>query len=117
VTRYEGPRSPTPKLVYEINLWQVRIFTTDNNRVGVPVMFKAPYSIYMNALGVLGRAMARGQITRITFGPIPRANIRAWDRADKAAGLKSATGWRSHLERYEDAFERISGELDIDWAA
>lgn len=101
--------SPTPPLTYEPRLWQVRIYTPEDNFHGVPVMFKAPYGVYMNALQVLGRAMARGQITRIAYGPIPKTKTRELDREDKR--------WRDKLERYEVAFERVGLQLGIDWGA
>lgn len=101
--------SPTPPLVYEPRLWRVRIFTPENPAVGTSAMFKAPYGVYMNALQVLGRAMARGQITRIEYGPISKRQIKLLTRENPR--------WRDGLERYEVVFERLGTELGIDWGA
>ena len=101
--------SPTPPVVYEPRLWRVRIFTVESPAVGTAAIFKAPYGVYMNALQVLGRAMARGQIARIEYGPLSKRQIRLLTREDPA--------WRSKLERYETVFDRLSLELGIDWGA
>jgi hypothetical protein len=101
-----GDRSPTPAVVYEPRLWKARIWVPGGPFEGVGIRFKAPYGVYMNALQVLGRAAARRQITRFSVGPVSTSELRRWTKADRAA-----------LQRYEDAFEAVGREWQIDWAA
>lgn len=97
-------RSPTPPKVYEPRLWKGRVWVKGGPIAGYGFRFKAPYGVYMNALELLGRAMARGQILRFQMGPITPAELR--DRAMVAA-----------LTRYEPAFELLGLQLGIDWSA
>jgi hypothetical protein len=101
--------SPTPLTVYEPRLFRVRLWTPENPFRGVVFHFKAPYGVYMNALQVLGRAMARGQITRLEFGPLSPRQIKALD--------ENEPGWRKRLTRYEQVFEQIGHDYHLDWSA
>ena len=96
-------RSPTPAPVYEPRLWAGRIWVPGGPFEGIPFAFKAPYGVYMNALQVLGRAMARGQITRQQMGPMSKTRLRQLDR--------------SSLRRYEEVFADLSRAHGIDWGA
>jgi hypothetical protein len=102
----DGPKSPTPPVVYEPRIWRARIWKTGAGRGGAGVVFKAPYGVYMNAVQVLARAAARGQISRIQYGPVPAAELKHWTKEDRAA-----------LERYEDVFAKLGAAHQIDWDA
>jgi hypothetical protein len=97
------PRSPTPPVVYEPRIFSGRIWIAGGPFAGIPFTFKAPYGVYMNAIQVLGRAMARGQISRFQIGPTSKTKLRSLDRTT--------------LVRYEDAFASLSRAHSIDWSA
>ena len=96
-------RSPTPRKTYEPRWWKVRIWTKGGPFEGTPIQFNAPYGVYMNAIQILGRAIARGQIQRFTFGPLTARDFKSLDRANR--------------QRYEQAFAQVGQALGIDWAA
>ena len=111
-----GPVSPTPAIVYEARLFACRVWLPDaalahlppaERRIvklaGVGFSIKAPYGVAMNAASVLARACARWQITRFTFGPMSKRQLKKLDR--------------TRLERYEDAFERLGREWAVNWNA
>lgn len=103
------PVSPTPPTVYEPRLFRVRLWTPANPFRGVVFYFKAPYGVYMNALQLIGRAAARGQVTRFEFGPLSTYQIAALD--------ENEPGWRKQLTRFEQVFEQIGRDHQIDWSA
>lgn len=100
---FMAPRTPTPELVYEPRIWSGRLWLVDGPFEGIPFAFKAPYGVYMNALQILGRAMARRQITRFQMGPMSKTKLRSLDRA--------------RLARYEDVFADLGRTHTIDWSA
>ena len=102
----EGPKSPTPTVVYEPRIWKVRIWKSGTGVAGAGVTFKAPYGVAVNAAQVLARAAARRQITRFAFGPVPNSELKSWGKAERNA-----------LTRYEDAFDQLSATHQIDWDA
>lgn len=97
------PRSPTPQLVYEPRIFSGRIWVAGGPFAGIPFDFKAPYGVYMNALQILGRAMARRQILRFQIGPTSKTKLRTIDR--------------TRLVRYEEAFEALARAHGLDWSA
>lgn len=103
MTAFMTPRSPTPEVVYEPRIWSGRIWIEGGPFAGIPFAFKAPYGVYMNAIQILGRAMARRQITRFQIGPASKTKLRRLDR--------------STLVRYEDAFASLARTYRIDWGA
>lgn len=98
-----GPVSPTPLEVYEPRIWKARIWVAGGPFEGVPVFFKAPYGVYMNAVQLLARAVARSQIARFTFGPATKRDFRTLDR--KA------------LRRFDEAFVPIAEQYSINLSA
>lgn len=95
--------SPTPPAVYEPRIWSGRIWVPGGPFEGIAFAFKAPYGVYMNALQILGRAMARRQILRFQMGPTSKTKLRSLDR--------------SALLRYEPVFDELAQRLGIDWSA
>jgi hypothetical protein len=98
-----GPVSPTPIAVYEPRIWKVRIWTKGGPFEGTGVFFKAPYGVYMNAVQLLARAVARNQISRFSFGPLTKRDFATLDR--KA------------LRRFDEAFAPIAERYQIDLSA
>ena len=101
-----GPRSPTPRLVYERRFYKVRIWVPDGPFEGIGLTFRAPYGVAVNASELLARAVARGQILRFTFGAITPKQLTAMTREQK-----------DNTPRYEDAFDDFARAWGIDWGA
>lgn len=106
----DGPRTPTPPIVYDNRLWKARIWTTTSGIGGIPIYFKAPYGVYVTASQVLARAAARHQISRFLLGPIPTSELKTW-KGDYGKAKRAA------MQRYEDAFATVGAEHLIDWEA
>jgi hypothetical protein len=92
----------TPAVEYEPRIWAGRIWVKGGSIAGIGFVFKAPYGVAMNASQLLTRASATRQIERYAFGPLSTKGFKKLDR--------------SKLTRYEDAFERLSLQLGIDWS-
>lgn len=101
-----APRTPTPAVVYEPRIWKARVWVRGGPFEGIPIIFKAPYGVAVNASQVLARAAARRQITRFLFGPVPASQLKRWGKAERDA-----------LQRYEDAFAAAATAWQIDWEA
>jgi hypothetical protein len=101
-----APVTPTPPIVYEPRIWKARVWVKNGPFEGIPVRFKAPYGVAMNAIMVLTRAAARYQILRFQAGPVLPTELATWTKADRAA-----------LQRYEDAFAEVARAWRIDWDA
>ena len=92
-----------PTIQHEPRIWAGRIYTKGGPIAGYGFVFKAPYGVYMNAAIVLTRAAATGQIIRYQIGPLTTKGFRSLDR--------------KNLERYDEVFDRLGRQLNIDWSA